>query len=227
MWLHLIPEKFVRVLYTLLLLAGVLIIGWSVLVMRSTTPEESYFHTTSGTVRSVQPAGAGQFEVRAEFSLDGENAIYAKGFVDSSHPVREGDRLLVHFNPYSPQEVQLQVPPRIRAEFLIFFGILIGGLGFRFFIRTIFADAKQRFIRENGRKVTPHTSVLENVTIKLLWIVKIPAIRIHCTWQRDSTSEELNFYSDPFPISKEHQLQMDNVKVYFIPQAPNRYFVEV
>ncbi len=223
----LISEKSLRLLYTLLLLAGALIIGWSVLVMQSVKPPESFYYSTSGIVATARPTGAGQYEVRVEYTIPGVNSFSGSGVVTSPSPLAAGDKLLVHYNQYAPAEFVLQTPPLIRAEYLIFFGIVIGGLGFRFFVRSIFHNAKQQFIQEHGRRVDPHKTELEKATIKLLWLMKIPVVRIHCTWQKNTDSEKLDFYSDPYPVSKGEQLQLDNVKVYFIPQAPNRYFVEV
>ena len=223
----LLSEKSLRFVYTLLILAGALIIGWSVVVMQSVQPPEAFYYSTNGTIASARPTGAGQYEVRVDYTIPGVNSFTGTGVVTSSAPLTPGDNLLVHYNQYAPAEFVLQTPPIIRAEYLIFFGIIIGGLGFRFFIRSIFHNAKQRFIQENGRKINPHKTELENATIKLLWLMKVPVVRIHCTWQKDSTSEELNFYSDPYPVSKGNQVHLDQVKVYFIPQAPNRYFVDL
>ncbi|MFW6360294.1 MAG: hypothetical protein ACOC2R_00975 [Spirochaetota bacterium] len=223
----LIPEKILQLIYTLLLCAGAVIIGWSVLVMQSVEPPEDFYYSTSGIVATARPTGAGQYEVRVEYTIPGVNSFTGTGVVTSSAALTPGDKLLVHYNQYAPAEFVLQTPPLIRAEYLIFFGIVIGGLGFRFFIRSIFHNAKQQFIQEHGRKVAPLTTELENATVKLLWLMKIPVVRIHCTWKKSTDSEELNFYSDPYPVSKGKQLQLDNVKVYFIPQDPNRYFVDL
>ncbi len=195
--------------------------------MQSVQPPEAFYYSTSGIVATARPTGAGQYEVRVDYTIPGVNSFTGTGIVTSSAPLAPGDKLLVHYNQYAPAEFVLQTPPLIRAEYLIFFGIVIGGLGFRFFIRSTFHHAKQRFIQEHGRKINPHRTELEAATVKLLWLMKIPVVRIHCTWQKDSTSEELNFYSEPYPVSKGSQVPLEDVKVYFIPQAPNRYFVEV
>ncbi len=195
--------------------------------MQAVQPPEAFYYSTSGIVATARPTGAGQYEVRVEYTIPGVNSFTGTGVVTSSAPLAPGDKLLVHYNQYAPEEFVLQRHPRIRAEYLIFFGIVIGGLGFRFFIRSIFHNAKQQFIQEHGRKVDPHKTELENATIKLLWLMKIPVVRIHCTWKKTTDSQELDFYSDPYPLSKGEQLQLDNVKVYFIPQAPNRYFVDL
>ncbi len=228
----LMSEKTLRILYTLLLCAGALIIGWSVLVMQAVKPPESFYYSTTGEVLSARPLGAGQFEVKIEYTIPGVNTFTGTGRVQgsarqSSAQIKAGDNLLVHYNLYAPNEFVLQVPPPVKAEYLIFFGILIGGLGFRFFIRSVFHNAKQRFIQENGRKVDPQTAEIENATVKLLWLMKIPVLRIHCTWKKFTDGEELNFYSDPYPVSKGAELQLNHIKVYFLPQAPERYFVEV
>ena len=223
----LISEKKLRIIYTLLLCAGALIIGWSVIVLQSVKPSEPFYYSTDGELLSARPTGAGNYEVKIEYTIPGVNSFTGTGRVRSSAPLSAGDTLLVHYNQYAPNEFVLQVPPPIKAEYLIFFGILIGGIGFRFFIRSIFHNAKQHFIQENGRKVDPQTAEIENATVKLLWIMKIPVVRIHCTWQKPTASEELNFYSDPYPVSKSEELQLNKIKVYFLPQAPNRYFVEV
>lgn len=223
----LMPEKKLRILYTLLLCTGALIIGWSVIVMQSVKPPEPFYYSTTGQVLSARPIGAGRFEVKIEYSIPGGNSFTATGSIQSSAGIGAGDKLLVHYNIYAPNEFALQVPPPIKAEYLIFFGILIGGLGFRFFIRSVFHSAKQRFIQENGRKIAPQTAEIENTHIKVLWFLKIQVVRIHCTWMKPADSEALNFYSDPYPISKGGELQLQNIKIYFLPQAPNRYFVEV
>jgi len=239
MLFNLIPEKSLRIMYTLLLCAGALIIGWSILVMQEVKPPEPYYHTTTGLVHSSRPVGSGQFQVRVEYSIPGrqmegqmegpvEETLFAgTGTVEGKTVVESGDTLLVHYNPYSPEEFAVQVPPPVKAEYLIFFGILIGGLGFRFFIRSFFRNAKRQFIQENGRKITPHSTEIEKTYIKLLWIVRVHVIRIHCTWKRTTETEELNFYSEPYPPSAEAKLKLQNAKVCFLPQAPERYFIEV
>ncbi|MDZ7792258.1 MAG: hypothetical protein U5P10_00805 [Spirochaetia bacterium] len=63
--------------------------------------------------------------------------------------------------------------------------------------------------------------------MKLLWVIKIQVIRIHCTWKPLSGTEELNFYSEPYPLSSSSKLKLQSVRVYFLPQAPERYFIEV
>ncbi|MFO7730502.1 MAG: DUF3592 domain-containing protein [Spirochaetia bacterium] len=222
-----ISEKTLRLIYTLLLCAGAILIGLSVLMMQSVHTPEEYYHRTNGYVQASKTVGPGQYEVSVEYALPDSTTRAAQGIVQSEAVVMEGDRLIVHYNPYSPDEISLQTPPPMKPEFLIFFGILIGGLGFRFFIRSFFQHAKKRFIRENGKRITPFTTEIEHSSMKLLWVIKIPVIRIHCSWTPLSGTEDLNFYSEPYPPSFASKLKLQNAKVYFLPQAPERYFIEV
>ena len=220
-----ISEKTLRFIYTLLLCAGAVLIGLSVIMMQSGQSIEDYYHRTNGYVRASKTVGPGQYKVSVEYALPDSTTRVARGVVQSESTVVEGDRLIVHYNPYSPDEISLLTPPPIKPEFLIFFGILIGGLGFRLFIRTFFQHAKERFIKDNGKKITPFTTEIERTSVKLLWVIKIQVIRIHCSWTPLSGTEELNFYSEPYPPSFASQLKLQNVKVYFLPQAPERYFI--
>jgi len=174
--------------------------------------------------KSVAPE---HYEVSVEYELPDSSNRVARGVVQSEVVVNEGDRLVVHYNPYSPDEISLQTPPPIKPEFLIFFGILIGGLGFRLFIRSFFQHAKERFIRENGKKITPFATEIEPTSVRLLWVIKIQAIRIHCSWEPLGGTEKLNFYSEPYPLTSAGKLKLQSVRVYFLPQAPERYFIEV
>ncbi len=195
--------------------------------MNNVQPEEGYFHSTQGYVKSSKAVGPTRFEVLVEYTLHNSNTLIGRGVVQSSSRIVEGDRLLVHYNLYEPSEFTLQEPPLIKAEFLIFIGIMIGGLGFRFFIRSFFAQAKKRFIQENGRKIVPLTTERELTYIKLFWVLKLNVVRIHCTWKKPDDTDELEFYSGPFPRSKGEKLSLKNVKIYFLPQAPERYYIDL
>ncbi|HKK65356.1 MAG TPA: DUF3592 domain-containing protein [Clostridia bacterium] len=227
MWSNMIPEGLMRLIYTLLLCVGAILIGLSVLMLQLVQPSEAYYHRTNGYVQASKSVGPEHYEVSVEYALPDSTNPVARGIVQSEEVVVEGDRLVVHYNPYSPDEISLQTPPPIKPEFLIFFGILIGGLGFRLFILSFFQHAKERFIRENGKKITPFATEIERTSVKLLWVIKIQAIRIHCSWKPLSGTEELNFYSEPYPPSFASKLELQNAKVYFLPQAPERYFIEV
>ncbi|MCF7914707.1 MAG: DUF3592 domain-containing protein [Spirochaetaceae bacterium] len=222
-----IPEGIVRLIYTFLLFAGAILIGLSVLMMQSVQRPEEYYLRTNGYVQASKTVGPGQYEVSIEYPLPDSTTRVARGIVQSESVVVEGDRLIVHYNPYSPNEISLQTLPPMKPEFLIFFGILVGGLGFRLFIRSFFQHAKERFIRENGKRITPFTTEIESTSVKLLWVIKIQAIRIHCSWKPLSGTEDLNFYSEPYPLSFASKLKLQSVRVYFLPQAPERYFIEI
>jgi len=222
-----IPEGLMRLIYTLLLCVGAVLIGLSVLMMQSVQRPEEYYLRTNGYVLASKTVGPGQYEVSIEYALPDSSTRVARGVVQSDSVVVEGDRLIVHYNPYSPDEISLQTAPPMKPEFLIFFGILIGGLGFRLFIRSFFQHAKERFIRENGKKIAPFATEIERTSVKLLWVIKIQAIRIHCSWKPLNGTEDLNFYSEPYPLSSGETLNPQDVRVYFLPQAPERYFIEV
>ncbi|MCF7936862.1 MAG: DUF3592 domain-containing protein [Synergistales bacterium] len=222
-----IPEGVMRLIYTLLLCVGAILIGLSVLMMQSVHAPEAYYHRTHGYVQASKSVGPKHYEVSIEYALPDSTTRVARGMVQSESVVVEGDRLIVHYNPYSPDEISLQTPPPMKPEYFIFFGILIGGLGFRLFIRSFFQHAKERFIRDNGRKIAPFTTEIDRTSVKLLWVIKIRAIRIHCSWKPLNGSEVLNFYSEPYPLSAGETLNLQNVRVYFLPQAPARYFIEV
>jgi len=222
-----IPEGLMRLIYTLLLCVGAILIGLSVLMLQLVQPSEAYYHRTNGYVQASKSVGPEHYEVSVEYALPDSTNPVARGIVQSESVVVEGDRLIVHYNPYSPDEISLQTPPAMKPEFLIFFGILIGGLGFRLFIRSFFQHAKERFIRENGKKIAPFTSETVRSSVKLLWVIRIQAIRIHCSWKPLNGSDELNFYSEPYPLSAGKTLELQDVKVYFLPQSPDRYFIEV
>src|SRR6056297_1006530 len=100
MWLNMIPEKTLRLIYTLLLCAGAILIGLSVLMMQSVQRPEEYYHRTNGYVLASKTVGPGQYEVSIEYALPDSTTRVARGVVESETVVVEGDRLVVHYSPY-------------------------------------------------------------------------------------------------------------------------------
>jgi len=220
-------ESTIRILYTTLLLLGGVLIAWSIVLISYSKPETPFYRTTTGTVRSVQNISPRVFRIRVEFYLPNNSAVTAEAQYAADRAPLLGEKMLVHYNPFTPAEIDVKKQPRFTYQVIIFFGIMIGGLGFRFFIKSIFRNAKIDFIRENGKKIIPSEIKIEEHQIKIMWIIRIHALIICCGWKNPDDSTQLEFYSEPFPLVMRDKLNLHSARVFFIPQDPRRYFIHI
>jgi len=227
MWYNFFRENTIRIVYTLLFLIGGALITWSILLMIYTRPDPSFYQTTSGYIRRSDQIAPDQYRVRVEHTLPNGNSVSGEAVLSADSPPLMGEEVLIHYNPYTPTELAVKELPPIQYPVLIFFGIMAGGLGFRFFIKTIFRNAKIDFICENGKKISPSKVLIEERVIRLFRFVRIPVLILHCTLVRPWNDDQLEFYSDPYPLNKREKLDLQSVRVFFIPQDPRRYYIHV
>ncbi|MDZ7792257.1 MAG: hypothetical protein U5P10_00800 [Spirochaetia bacterium] len=95
---------------------GAILIGLSVLMMQAVQTPEEYYHRTNGYVQASKTVGPDHYEVSIEYALPDSSTRVARGVVQSETVVVEDDRLIVHYNPYSPDEISLPAPPPIKPE---------------------------------------------------------------------------------------------------------------
>jgi len=227
MWFNLLKENTIRIIYSALLVLGGILIAWSIFLIRYTKPETPFYHTATAIVRRSEQIAPQSYRVRVDFTLPNGASISGEGVYNSTSPPLMGTEVLVHYNPYTPTELTVKKLPPVQYQIVIFFGIMIGGLGFRFFIKTIFRNAKIDFIRENGKKVTPSEVQLEEHQVKMAWLLRIPFLIVHCTWKKPGDQDQLEFFSEPFPMKMHDRINLHSVRVFFIPQDPRRYYVHV
>jgi len=226
MWQNYYKESTIRIIYTSLLLAGGLLIAWSLWIIRTTKPELPFYRSASGIVRSSEQQSPLQHRIKIEFELPNSTFITSTGILTSETIPSIGDDLLVHYNPYDPSAIELDRLPPVPYPIILFFGIMTAGLGFRFFIRTVFRNAKIAFIREHGKKVEPTEIRIEEHLFTYLWIIHIPSLLIHCRWEHAGISDSIEFISEPFPLKYRDKFNLPSVRVYFIQQDPRRYFID-
>jgi len=227
MMLRYFRDDTLRLVHSLLLLAGVVLVLWSIILTRNTKPKTEYFHSTVGIARRVEQIAPTQFQIKTEYTLPGGSTASAEAIFREHAPPKQGEKILVHYNPYAPGEIEAAPLPPVQPQFVFFLSILIGGLGFRFFIRYTFRNAKMRVIAEHGKKITPVEVLFEEEFLKILYFIRIPVMRLHCRWTGFSGREHLDFFSDHLPPGRRDEIDPSRVRVYYLPQDPRRYFLEL
>lgn len=215
-----------RLISALLLVCAICLAAAGGYAVRRNRPRFAYLETASAQVERVRPVGEGYYLVGATYYDGPGRPVAVEGELKSTRTPRPGDQILVHYNPLKPREYYLVTPFALPPEFLLFFAILVGGVGFRLFVRLFFAEAKRSFIRENGRCIQPDTVEIEEIRYPLLRFFSVPAVRIHCIWTNPYRDGELHFYSDALPRPRRREIDLQEARVCFLTEAPDRYFVE-
>lgn len=228
MLIQFLGEKTIRIIYSIFLLLGILLVAWSITIVRSYKPQSDFYRTSRGRITKVEILSPNQYRIQVEFATETMTVVAAGGVLRSSSQPKLGERLLVHYNPYTPTEIELQSPPPFQPEFLFFLSILFGGIGFRFFVLLTLRNAKINVIMENGKRVEPSEFAVEATELSFLKFIKLPALFLHCSWSSPFKEEEkLEFYSEAYPVRLRDELSKARVQIYFLPQDPRRYFVQV
>lgn len=227
MYLTYFRDGMLRLIHSILLLAGIALVIWSIFLTRSTKPETAFYHSAVGVVRTAELISPDTWRIKAEYPLsDGSPATATGTYFGGSSPIA-GEKILVHYNPYSFDEIEFDPLPPIQPQFLFFLSIMIGGLGFRFFIRYTFRIAKTRLIMEHGKKIVPTEVLFEEHTAKILFFLRIPILRIHCRWTGFSGRETLDFFSEALPPGRKNEIDPAKLRIFYLPQDPRRYFLKI
>lgn len=227
MYLTYFRDGTLRLIHSILLLAGVVLVVWSISLTRSTKPETAFYHSTVGVVRTAELVSPDTWRIKAEYMLpDGSQATASGTYFGRSSPM-SGEKILVHYNPYSFDEIEFDSLPPVQPQFLFFLSIMIGGLGFRFFIRYTFRNAKMRLIKEHGKKIVPTEVLFEEHMAKVLFFLRIPMLRLHCRWTDFSGRETLDFFSEALPPGRKNEINPAMLRIFYLPQDPRRYFLEI
>jgi hypothetical protein len=224
--ISIISTEKLRLVSVLLLIGALLLLFFGGRSFRELRPPGGYFETATGVIERVRPVGGRFYLADVRFTDRRGESFRAEGELESQRIPRPEERILVHYNPIRMEEVFLASIPALPPESLLFFAILVGGVGFRIFVRLYLAEAKEKFIREHGRSVQPELAEVEAIRYRLVHFVRLPAYRIHCVWTNPYRDGELHFYSDAFLRSRRGEIRPDGFRIYFLSEAPERYFIE-
>jgi hypothetical protein len=220
-------DRTLRLLHSVLLLMGIALVIWSIFLTWNTRADTSFYRSTVGVLRTAELIAPNTWRIRAEYRLPDSSSTLATGIWSGQKPPASGEKILVHYNPYAFDKIEFDPLPPVQPQFLFFLSIMVGGLGFRFFIRYTFRNAKMKLIKEHGKKITPGEVSFEEYTTKVLMFLRLPVLRLHCRWRAFSGKEELDFFSEALPPGRKGEIDLSKVRVYYLPQDPRRYFLEV
>jgi hypothetical protein len=199
MIINFLGHKTIRFIYTFLLCSAVLSIGWGFSIARSSRAKAPYSSSVSGTLQKAFPTGFQRYRVEVFYELHSGTELRVTTDYRSESVPAIGEKVLVRYNPHEPSDLILFPSPPVNPELLFFLALILGGLGFRFFIMFTFYNAKVALLREKGKRITPSMMELTRQEFRLFFIIKVAAIRIDCRWSAVPGAKELLFYSEFFP----------------------------
>jgi hypothetical protein len=221
---HFFGEKRLRLLYTLLLLVGTLLVLASLTVLRRAPQVPGYYAVAEGV---VYDSGSARM-ARVRFPLqNGEDfeAVVPPRSVGESRFYQRGERLTVYYNPVDPEELIVVKRSFASSGTLLFFGIMAGGLGFRLLVGSVMRNLRVRVIRENGRRIRPQQAEIEYGSVRLLPFISRPAAYLQCRWEGAAPYGTLTFVSEAFPPQLAARLDPAQTVVFFLEHSPGVYFI--
>ncbi|HDQ14482.1 MAG TPA: hypothetical protein ENN41_06685 [Sediminispirochaeta sp.] len=227
MSIHFVGEKTLRFVYSLLLLAAVILVAWGILLSRDSRPEIAFYHRSTGVIQDFTPLSQHGYRVEVEFPISREQTLSGAATAELRSPPVLGQKVMIHYNPHTPEEFQVRPLPPIAPEWLYFFGIMTGGLGFRLMVSASMRSMKIRVLKEHGKRIVPHRYAVIEKNLRVMKFINIPVLLIHCQWDSPIQQQSLEFYSETYPRSKRGSLQLDKIQIFYLPKVPQRYYVEI
>jgi hypothetical protein len=221
---HFIGPGWIKVIYTLLLIAGALLVFFALSGRDTAGHIPGYFVTSEGVVTE---SGSARM-ARVRFPLQNGEPFTAPIPAAPGKEQRfygNGERLIVYYNPISPRELVVVKRSFWGPNSYLFLGIILAGFGFRLFVAEFMRGMRRRVILEHGRRIRPHRVEVKETAVRLLLITRYNACYLHCEWDGPGQYGTRTFLSEFFPPRLLDKLDPQRTDLYFLENNPAVYFI--